>query len=70
MLHQIYKGTKTINKNSLNSPVTASFSPTRQPKIAAKSPTMAVRRPMTPRETKKHSHPPSMLGGGTRAKTI
>lgn len=66
---------RSLQKNSpsntlLYSPVTASFNPTRQPKIDAKSPTMAVRRPMTPSETKKHSHPPRILGGGTRAKII
>ena len=47
--------------------VTASLRPTRQPKMAAKSPTMAVSTPINARETKKASQPPRKEGGGTNA---
>ena len=51
-------------------PVTLSLSPTRHPKIPAKSPTIAVKRPIIPREQKKQSQPPAMLAGGINAKII
>ncbi len=44
-----------------------SWRPTRQPKMAAASPTIAVRTPMTVSAEKKHSQPPQMCGGGTNA---
>jgi hypothetical protein len=47
--------------------VTLSFNPTMQPKIAAISPTIAVRIPITTSEQKKHNHPPNICGGGTHA---
>ena len=47
--------------------VMESLRPTRQPKMAAASPTMAVRMPMTVSEQKKQSQPPQMCGGGTNA---
>ena len=47
--------------------VTLSLRPTRQPNMAAASPTIAVRMPMTNREQQKHSQPPSMCGGGKKA---
>ena len=47
--------------------VTLSLSPTRQPNIEAKSPTMAVKKPMRPRDTKNVSQPLKNDGGGTKA---
>lgn len=38
--------------------------------MPAKSPTMAVRMPMTPNETTKDNHPPHIPAGGTNAKII
>jgi hypothetical protein len=48
--------------------VIESFKPTRQPNIAAASPTIAVKTPIINNEQKKHSQPPQMCGGGTKAK--
>lgn len=48
--------------------VTASIRPTRQPKILAKSPIIAVRTPMTPNDTKNVNQPPRKPVGGTAAK--
>lgn len=47
--------------------VTLSLSPTRQPNIAAASPTIAVKIPITTKEQKKHNQPPATCGGGTNA---
>mmetsp|Transcript_46235 Transcript_46235/g.145009 ORF Transcript_46235/g.145009 Transcript_46235/m.145009 type:complete len:223 (+) Transcript_46235:353-1021(+) len=49
--------------------VTGFSSPTRQPKMEARSPTMAVTQPIRPRATKKQYHPPPRLGGGIKAAT-
>ncbi len=51
-------------------PVTLSLSPTRHPKIPARSPTMAVKSPIMPREQKKQSQPPAIPAGGIKAKMI
>ena len=37
--------------------------------MEAKSPMIAVSRPVKPKDTKKHNQPPKMLGGGTRENT-
>ena len=50
--------------------VTESFKPTKQPKMAARSPTMAVTIPITMRAKTKVNHPPQIDGGGTQAKII
>ena len=50
--------------------VTLSLRPTRQPNMAARSPTMAVRAPIIPRDTKKQGHPPPIPAGGIKAKMI
>jgi len=50
--------------------VTLSFRPTRHPKMAAKSPTMAVSRPIMISAMKNASQPPQIDGGGTKAKII
>ena len=50
--------------------VMLSFNPTKQPKIAATSPTIAVRIAMKNSETKKVSQPPAIDVGGTKAKRI
>jgi len=47
--------------------VTLSLRPTRQPKIAAKSPTMAVSTPIKASETKNDNQPLRNDGGGTNA---
>ena len=47
--------------------VTVSSSPTKQPKMEAISPMMAVRIPITPNDTKKDNQPPQILAGGTNA---
>ena len=51
-------------------PVTLFFNPTRQPNILARSPTIAVKAPIIPRDTKKQGHPPAMPAGGIKAKMI
>lgn len=48
--------------------VILSFNPTRQPNIAATSPTIAVRIAMKINETKNVSQPPAIAVGGTNAK--
>ena len=50
--------------------VTLSLRPTRHPKMPARSPTMAVKRPIIPRETKKQGQPPPIPAGGIKAKMI
>ena len=50
--------------------VTLSLRPTRHPKMPAKSPTMAVKSPIIPRETKKQGQPPPIPAGGIKAKMI
>lgn len=47
--------------------VILSFNPTRQPNIAATSPTTAVKSAMKSNETKKVNQPPAIAGGGTKA---
>ena len=59
---------KSINENKL--PVTLSLSPTKHPKIPAKSPTIAVRTPIMPKDTKKQGQPPATPAGGIKAKII
>ena len=49
--------------------VTASFRCTRQPKILAMSPMIAVRMPIRTKDVKNVSHPPRRPVGGTIAKT-
>lgn len=48
--------------------VILSFNPTKHPKIAATSPTTAVRMAIKSKETKKVSQPPRSDVGGTKAK--
>ena len=50
--------------------VMLSFKPTRQPKMAATSPTIAVRMAMKKSDTKKVNQPPAIDVGGTKAKRI
>ena len=50
--------------------VTLSLRPTRHPKMPARSPTMTVKSPIIPRETKKQGHPPPIPAGGINAKMI
>ena len=50
--------------------VTLSSTPTRQPKMVAKSPITAVRMVMKPRAIQKASQPPKMDGGATQANRI
>ena len=59
---------KSINEKKL--PVTLSLSPTKHPKIPAKSPTIAVRTPIMPKDTKKQGQPPATPAGGIKAKII
>jgi hypothetical protein len=49
--------------------VILSFNPTRQPNIAATSPTIAVRIAMNKSETKNVNQPPAIAVGGTKAKS-
>mmetsp|Transcript_26483 Transcript_26483/g.53129 ORF Transcript_26483/g.53129 Transcript_26483/m.53129 type:complete len:223 (-) Transcript_26483:800-1468(-) len=49
--------------------VTVSLSPTRHPKMEARSPIMAVTTPISASATEKHAQPPQMFGGGTIAAT-
>ena len=50
--------------------VTVSSSPTKQPKMEAKSPIKAVRMPITAKDTKNVNQPPQILTGGTIANNI
>lgn len=50
--------------------VTVSSSPTKQPKMEAKSPMKAVRIPITAKDTKNVNQPPQILTGGTIANNI
>ena len=57
-------------KITKNLPVTLSLRPTKQPKMLARSPTMAVKTPIIPKDTKKHGQPPAKPAGGIKAKII
>ena len=47
--------------------VTSGLSPTRHPKMPARSPTMMTMTPIMARDTKKQAHPPARPGGGINA---
>ena len=61
---------KLVPKATKVMAVTASLRPMRQPKMLAKSPMRAVRRPMNTRPTMNVNQPPQILGGGTKANII
>ena len=61
---------KLVPKTTKVMAVTGSLRPIRQPKMLAKSPIVAVRRPINTRATMNVSQPPQILGGGTNANII
>ena len=64
------RSVKLVPKATKVIAATSDSNPMRQPKMFAKSATMAVIKPIHNRETKKQSHPPQIVGGGMSAKML